>query len=154
MERTLGPVTFEPHQPDLGILSRLLELKAAQWTRSGWTGPFEAPWERALTAGLVHTDTPAFAGILSVLRAAGKPVAFHLGPRSRTIWHYWITAYDPEAAHLSPGIVMLEQMARSAQPLGLTMIDLGKGEEAYKQRFMTGAVALAEGTAWNSSCRV
>jgi CelD/BcsL family acetyltransferase involved in cellulose biosynthesis len=150
MERALGPVTFTAHERDLGILSRLLELKAAQWTRSGWSGRFKAPWERALTIGLVHTDTPAFGGLLSVLRAAGKPVAIHLGPRSRTVWHYWITAYDPEAAHFSPGIVMLEQMARSAQALGLSMIDLGKGEEGYKQRFMTGAVPLAEGTASNS----
>jgi CelD/BcsL family acetyltransferase involved in cellulose biosynthesis len=151
IQRALGPVTFTAHDPDADILDRLLALKGAQWASNGWSGRFEAPWERALTAGLMLTDTPAFGGLLSVLSAGRQPLAIHLGPRSRTIWHYWITAYDPTAARFSPGIVLLEQMAQAAPSLGLGAIDLGKGNCSYKCRFMTEAVPLAEGTCWRDS---
>lgn len=153
MERAFGSVRFTAHDPDPVLLHQLLSLKSAQWTASGWPGRFEPDWEQALMRGLMSTDTPAFGGLLSVLRVGGRPVALHLGPRSRTVWHYWTTAYDPGFAQFSPGIVLLDQMARAARSLGLSCIDLGKQDFRYKRRLMTGAVDLAEGGAFTMAAQ-
>lgn len=148
IEREIGPVRFVPHAAAPDLLDRMLAIKGAQWARSGWPGRFEAPWERALMHGLAATDQPDFGGLFTVLEAGGRPIAFHLGLRSRTVWHYWTTAYDPAFARYSPGLVMLVLMARAAPDMGLRSIDLGKGDFLYKRRLMTDAIPIAEGTAW------
>lgn len=145
MEKQLGEVSFTAHEPNSTLLAQLLRLKSAQWACSGWPGRFEAPWELALMHNLMIADTPAFGGMLSVLRADGHPVAMHLGLRSRSVWHYWTTVYDPAFARFSPGMVLLEQMAIAAPKLGLHYIDLGKENFLYKRRLMTSAICLAEG---------
>jgi CelD/BcsL family acetyltransferase involved in cellulose biosynthesis len=72
-------------------------------------------------------------------------VAAHFGMRSRNIWHYWFPAFDPAYEKFSPGITLLLKMAQAAQGLGISVIDLGKGNQAYKQRLMNRAIPLAEG---------
>lgn len=146
MERKLGVVTFSAHEPNLELLNRLLLIKGEQWSRSGWPNRFEADWERALMTGLVQTSEPDFGGLLTVLRVGNQPVALHLGLRSRTVWHYWTTAYEVAFARYSPGLVMLVEMIKSAESLGFRAIDLGKGDLLYKRRLMSYAVPLAEGT--------
>lgn len=146
MEREFGSVTFSAHEPDQDLLDRLLTIKAAQWSRSGWNKRFESKWERDLTRGLIYTDEPDFGGILTVLRVGDRPAALHLGLRSNTVWHYWITAYESAFARYSPGLVMLCEMIKSAQSLGLKAIDLGKEDFLYKRRLMSYSVPLAEGT--------
>lgn len=146
LEREFGSVTFSPHEPDLQLLDRLLAIKAAQWSRSGWHNRFDAQWERALTQGLVYTDEPDFGGMLTVLRVGNQLAALHLGLRSSTIWHYWITAYEVAFGRYSPGLVMLAEMIKSAQSLGVKAIDLGKEDFLYKRRLMSYSVPLAEGT--------
>jgi CelD/BcsL family acetyltransferase involved in cellulose biosynthesis len=96
--------------------------------------------------GLVLNDELDFGGMLTVLRIGGQVAALHLGLRSRTIWHYWTTAYEVAFARYSPGLVMLIQMMKSAEALGLKAIDLGKEDMLYKRRLMSYAVPLAEGT--------
>ena len=147
MERELGAVTFSAHEPDLELLDRLLVIKREQWTRSGWPNRFEAKWERALMTGLVQANEPDFGGLFTVLRIAGQPAALHLGLRSRTVWHYWTTAYEVAFGRYSPGLVMLVEMIKAAPLLGLKAIDLGKEDFLYKRRLMTSKVLLAEGSA-------
>ena len=83
--------------------------------------------------------------MLSVLFAGERPVAAHLGMRSRTAWHYRLPTYDRDFAKYSPGLILLLEMAAQAPALGIRMIDLGKGSALYKQRLMSGAVPLIEG---------
>jgi CelD/BcsL family acetyltransferase involved in cellulose biosynthesis len=47
--------------------------------------------------------------------------------RSKTLWHYWFTAYDPAFAKYSPGTILLLQMAERASELGISAIDMGRG---------------------------
>jgi CelD/BcsL family acetyltransferase involved in cellulose biosynthesis len=146
MERELGVVTLSTHEPDPELLDRLLLIKREQWTRSGWPNRFEAEWELTLMANLTQTDEPNFGGLLTVLRAGNQPVALHLGLRSRTVWHYWTTAYEIAFARYSPGLVMLVEMIKSAESMGFKAIDLGKGDLLYKRRLRNFEVPLAEGT--------
>jgi CelD/BcsL family acetyltransferase involved in cellulose biosynthesis len=97
-------------------------------------------------ANLTQTNEPDFGGLLTVLRAGNQPVALHLGLRSRTVWHYWTTAYEIAFARYSPGLVMLVEMIKSAESMGFKAIDLGKGDLRYKRRLRNFEVPLAEGT--------
>jgi CelD/BcsL family acetyltransferase involved in cellulose biosynthesis len=147
IERELGLLSFSPHEQDHELLDEMLARKAAQWARSGWPGRFEAPWEQCLMHGLLDTSERDFAGLFSVLRCAGRPIAMHLGMRSATVWHYWTTFYDREFARYSPGLLMLVEMAKCASGLGLRELDLGKEDFEYKRRLHTHSVPLAEGLA-------
>lgn len=147
IEREVGPLSFTPHEIDHTLLDHMLTLKSAQWARGGWAGRFTAEWELRLMHGLLETDRPDFAGMFSVLRAGGHPVAMHIGMRSAHTWHYWTTAYDPEFKRYSPGLIMLIEMLQHAPAMGLVEVDLGKEDFEYKRRLYTHAIPLAEGTA-------
>jgi CelD/BcsL family acetyltransferase involved in cellulose biosynthesis len=90
-------------------------------------------------------QTVDFGGILSVLYAGDVAVAGHFGMYSNGIWHYWFPSYARDYSRYSPGLVLLLKMAESANQLGLSVVDLGKGEMLYKHRLKNGEVALAEG---------
>jgi CelD/BcsL family acetyltransferase involved in cellulose biosynthesis len=151
LQDTVGPIRFEADLPDADLLDLLLKWKSRQWSLSGWSGRFEQDWERRLMLELLHARGEGFGGLLSVLFAGDIPVALHLGLRSRTVWHYWTTAYDPGYRRYSPGIIMLVHMARAAERLGLKQIDLGKGTFEYKMRFATHHIPIVEGRATRSS---
>jgi CelD/BcsL family acetyltransferase involved in cellulose biosynthesis len=147
LQGAVGSVRFEADLPDEDLLDLLLRWKSRQWSLSGWSGRFEQEWERRLMRELLLARGDGFGGILSVLFAGDMPVALHLGLRSRTIWHYWTTAYDAEYQRYSPGIIMLVHMAQAAERLGLKQIDLGKETFEYKMRLATHHVPLVEGRA-------
>jgi CelD/BcsL family acetyltransferase involved in cellulose biosynthesis len=83
--------------------------------------------------------------MLSALYFGEQLGALHLGLRSQGVLHYWLPAYDPLLARYSPGTILLLALARNAPALGLHTIDLGKGDEPYKARLMSGSTPLAEG---------
>ena len=68
-----------------------------------------------------------------------------MGMRSKTVLHGWFAAYDPAFAKYSPGILLLLDMAKRASSPGISIIDMGKGSEPYKQR-LNGAIQIAEGS--------
>jgi CelD/BcsL family acetyltransferase involved in cellulose biosynthesis len=145
LARDVGPLRFEPHVTDAKTLQLVLDWKAAQYARTGAFDIFEREWVRDVVRRVHGAATPNFGGMLSVLSAGGEPVAVHLGLRSATIWHSWLPAYDPARARYSPGTILLTEMAKAAPELGLTAIDLGKGDALYKSRFANGAVTVASG---------
>jgi CelD/BcsL family acetyltransferase involved in cellulose biosynthesis len=68
-----------------------------------------------------------------------------MGMRSNNVLHYWFPAYDPEFAKFSTGTILLLRMAEALTGMGVRTIDLGEGKSQYKQRLMTGEVALQKG---------
>lgn len=140
-----GPVRFETHVEDAGCLEALLRWKSDQYKRTGAVDIFAYPWVRDVVRRIHATRNDGFAGLLSMLYVADEPVAGHLGLRSRSVWHYWLPAYDRRWAKHSPGLILLLNMAEAAAGLGLEQIDLGKGDALYKNRLANGSVALAEG---------
>jgi CelD/BcsL family acetyltransferase involved in cellulose biosynthesis len=80
------------------------------------------------------------------LYVGDRLAAARLDLQSAGVLHVWILAYDVSLASYSPGSLLLVESARSAQSLGIKRIDLGKGQERYKQQFMSGATAVAEGS--------
>lgn len=144
-EREVGPLRFEAASGDAESLRALMRLKSEQYRRTGSYDRFAIGWVVALLECLLECRGEDFGGMLSVLSTRGRLVAAHFGMRSRRIWHWWFPAYDREFARYSPGLILLVEMMRATEVLGLRRIDLGRGEALYKRRLMTGATTVYSG---------
>ena len=142
----VGPIRFVPHSPDLDALANVLAWKSQQYRKTGWRDLFALKWGRSLVEHIHATQSESFAGMLSLLYAGDNLVAGHIGMRSRSVWHYWFPAYDPQLARYSPGLVLLLKMAEHAPQIGLRTIDLGTGLTLYKRRLMNASISVAEGS--------
>jgi CelD/BcsL family acetyltransferase involved in cellulose biosynthesis len=85
-------------------------------------------------------------GTLSVLYAKGEVVAGHFGLRSKTTWHWWFPAYNPQFEKYSPGLILILKMLENIAQSGTNIIDFGKGDQDYKLHLMNGSIAVAEGS--------
>ncbi|MES2036912.1 MAG: GNAT family N-acetyltransferase [Pseudomonadota bacterium] len=106
---------------------------------------FRLDWVRQVMDEIRVANTPDFAGMLSTLYAGDTLIAAHFGMRSSKVLHYWFPWYHTDFAEYSPGLILLAQCARHAAQIEITTIDLGRGDQAYKLRFATGAHQLCEG---------
>lgn len=66
-----------------------------------------------------------------------KAVAFWSGCRFGTSVFLWWTAYDADYQEFSPGLVSFARMAECLIADGVTRIDFGGGDAAYKERLCT-----------------
>jgi CelD/BcsL family acetyltransferase involved in cellulose biosynthesis len=146
LELEIGPIGFVPHSPDPAALAKVLAWKSQQYRRTGWRDLFALKWGRSLVEQIQATQSENFAGMLSLLYAGNNLVAGHLGMRSRSVWHYWFPAYNPQFAKYSPGLLLLLKMAEHAPQIGLRTIDLGTGLTLYKRRLMNASISVAEGS--------
>jgi CelD/BcsL family acetyltransferase involved in cellulose biosynthesis len=148
LEREVGGVEFVAHRADHGLLDLVIEWKSRQCRRTGVLDYFsELDWTVPLVRRILETNTDGFSGMLSVLYVRGRIVAAHLGMRSERSLHYWFPVFEPdgEFAKFSPGSILLLKLAEHAAQSGISVLDLGKGDESYKTSFMTGTVQIAEG---------
>lgn len=104
--RDHGEVRFAHDERDPRMLRRLMAWKSAPYHRTGRMDRFARPWIVDLVDDLFQQREEHFTGVLSVLYAGDRPVAAHFGPRSRTVFAAWFTAYDPELRSYSPGLLM------------------------------------------------
>ncbi|MBI3547909.1 MAG: GNAT family N-acetyltransferase [Elusimicrobia bacterium] len=146
LEREVGPLRFEADMRDGTVLSTLLRWKSEQYARTRRNDAFRHRWAREIVERAHGTRTPRFAGVLSALYAGDTLVAAHFGMRSAEVWHYWFPAYDANFGKYSPGLILLLRMAESAAGLGLRYVDLGKGDDAYKEIMASGVVDVATGS--------
>ncbi len=149
-----GTVRFELASSNAHDFVALLEGKSQQYRRTVGAASdiFAQAWIRELMNLLFATSKPEFAGVLSCLYAGDKLIAAHFGLRSATTLHYWFPWYDTDYAEYSPGLIMLAECAEAAAAQGWQRIDLGRGEQAYKQRFATSSIELAEGIWSRPAC--
>jgi CelD/BcsL family acetyltransferase involved in cellulose biosynthesis len=143
--RELGPLRLEFLSTDAAMLEQLIAWKREQYARSGADDFLGRAEPRAYLFNLLRLHDPEFRGVLSGLWAGERLLAIHMGMMARGILHYWFPAYDRNFANYSPGRLMLAKFTEEAAAHGLSRIDLGKGEDAYKLGVMTGATMVAEG---------
>lgn len=151
IEREVGTLRYAAHTTEPGVLHDLMNCKSAQYRRRGVPDIFSYPWVVNLMRLIHATQSEEFTGMLSALYAGDELVAAHMGMRSRTVWHYWFPCFRREFAKYSPGLILLLKMIRSAPSLGVKLIDFGKSDNLYKQRFMNTAIPIAEGVVTISS---
>ncbi|MFF8293213.1 GNAT family N-acetyltransferase [Streptomyces sp. NPDC016309] len=134
---------FDDHSP--GSLEAFMRNKSAHYRAKGQVDLFSRPGTVALLRELRSTKAATCTGILSVLYAGDRPIAWLFGLRSRRLMHDWFSTYDPAAAHFSPGMLLRMKVAEAAASAGIERIDLGKGTEPFKNTIKTSDVPLAEG---------
>ncbi len=147
LARELGPLRLEVHSRDAGELATVMAWKSEQCRRTGADDCFAPAWSRALVERIAAIDEPGFGGRLSVLYAGDTLVAAHFGMRSPQVWHWWFPVYSREHAPYSPGALLLTMLAQAVAAQGHGLLDLGKGDEAYKSSFADTGSALVEGCA-------
>ncbi len=144
-ERELGPVRFVADSRDPARLDRVMSLKRAQYAATGVRDALVAPSQRELLLRLLRTRDGSFGGMLSAVFAGPHLMAAHFGLRDGGVLRWWYPVYEPAHAHLTPGWVLLRELVTAAPAIGLRRIDLGRGEDEYKRRAMTGHALVCEG---------
>jgi CelD/BcsL family acetyltransferase involved in cellulose biosynthesis len=153
LEREVGPLRFEAHVEDRSVLSFVFEKKSEQCRRTKAMDFFSLSWTRELVDHVLSIQKDHFAGMLAALYAGDRLVAAHMGMRSERVMHWWFPVYAHDFADYSPGAILLLKVAEDAARRGLTMLDLGKGQDAYKASFANLDVMVAEGCASVPSAR-
>ncbi len=139
VERELGPLRFVRNSSDLCVMQKMHEWRARKYGAL-------PKWSHDALETMRKTSSETFAGILSALFAGDTLIAVHFGIRSRTVWHWWFPAYNPELpSRFAPGILLLLKMAECSADAGIKTIDLGKGAQAYKRKFQNHSAMVAEG---------
>ncbi|MBL8327332.1 MAG: GNAT family N-acetyltransferase [Rubrivivax sp.] len=145
-EREVGPMRFEADCKDPRAFAQVVQWKREQCARTGVPDFLSWGWTTALLEQIGATDTPGFAGRLSVLWHGDVVLAAHFGMRSATVWHWWFPTYNDAFSDHSPGGILLLKVAEAAAAAGMRHVDLGKGEDAYKRSFATHSLPLLEGS--------
>ena len=145
LAREVGELRFSADDLDHAHVERLLLWKREQYRRTGVKDVLAAPDTARILHRLADARGDDFSGVLSVLHAGDEPVAVHLGLRTRTALAWWLPAYDPAYARYSPGVTLILRIAEWAAGTGVRWIDLGKGEETYKDRLQNAESYVADG---------
>lgn len=153
IEADLGPLDFTAGCADQEALDCLIQWKSNQYRRSGWPDPFARPWVRELVQELVETKEPDMSGRLSVCRVSGKLLAVDFSLHSQSVYAGWFVTYNPEFSRFSPGSVRWLYVIEDAASLGLREIDIGPGDERYKEKLAAGRYTLLEGRVARNSLR-
>lgn len=145
LERELGATSFQFAAKDRYTLDQLMGWKSAQYRRTGHRDRFGVRWIAELVYDLFERQSDGCSGTLSVLRSGGRLVAAHFGLRSDSLLSCWFPAYDVNLARYSPGLALHLKMAEAAAAAEIRCLDLGKGDEEYKQSLKSSDLIVGEG---------
>lgn len=145
--REAGELCFVVDERETAALRKLMAWKSQQYRRNGWLDLFARPWIVDVVDYLFSTHDEWFSGLLSVLYAGETPVAAHFGLRAGRVLAHWFPAYDTRFSRQSPGLIQHLRMAEETAALGVHQIDLGVGEERYKQTLRSYDLHVREGIA-------
>ncbi len=130
-----GANQFHWQSPNLERdLDTLIRLKLDQYARTGKQGAalYQASHQAFLKA-LVSSENEGFCAPLSVLYQGNELIAAHLGLLGGGRLHYWFPVYEPSHAKYSPGKVLLAEIMKRSEQLGIQVIDFGEGHADYKE---------------------
>lgn len=145
VEREVGPIRFEWNTIDDAVFETLLEWKSEQYRRTGLDDLFQFDWIVNLLQDIRQQDSPEFAGRLAAMYVDNRLIAVHFGMQSHHVLHSWFPAYCLEFSQYRPGTILMKELARMSDEHGVRHIDLGKGDEQYKQSLMSGFYMVGEG---------
>ena len=166
LAREVGEVRLEIDCRCPEILQRTIDWKRSQYQRTHILDLFLPEWTRRLVEELHHGEGYSveavteetirdfqevpLRGLLSVLWAGDRVIAAHYGMIERGRLHYWFPAYDPAYSRYSPGTALFTEIVRVATTHGIDCLDMGYGEQPYKQKQTATTSELAFGTITNS----
>lgn len=132
-------------------LATVLAMKRSQYRNTRQIDIFEFRWTRGLVETLFarrdDIGPEGARGLLSTLWIDGLLAAGHFGLKGDAALHYWFPVYDARFADLSPGIILLHEIAKASTVLGIQRIDLGDGDYRFKEEFADELLPIIGGTA-------
>jgi CelD/BcsL family acetyltransferase involved in cellulose biosynthesis len=136
---TLGAVKVihltEPEQIGESLES-IVSAQISRFLASNRVSPLVGPERRTFLHQL--SDLLSHSGWLKIsqLEIDGHAVAWNYGFRFGGSWFWYLPTFQMEYEHVSPGSCLLRLMVEEgARDASLQWLDLGLGDEAYKERF-------------------
>ena len=117
-------------------LESIISSQVARFLASERESPLIRPERRAFLREL--TDLLGRAGWLRIsqLEVNSEPIAWNYGFRYGSGWFWYLPTYRVEREDASPGSCLLRLLVEEAAgDLTLRRLDLGLGDESYKERF-------------------
>lgn len=145
LAREVGDVRFVPECNDPEVFRTLLQWKSEQRKRTKTFDVLQLQWVVDLLEHLWKQKGESITGQLSALFAGEQLAAVHFGIATKTVHHFWFPAYNPELSKYSAGVILFLDCAQHAAERGAVRLDLGKGNEQFKQRLASGSVEVLEG---------
>jgi CelD/BcsL family acetyltransferase involved in cellulose biosynthesis len=153
LEKT-GPVTVD-HLTQWNVirenLPRFIAAHVARFHSDGRASNLASAERQAFLSGLAELLSGAGWLALTRLLVGGEPVAWNYGFAFAGSWFYYQPTFDARWRQFSPGFCLLTRMVEAAcgNP-EIHVLDLGLGEESYKERFATGYRQTLHATITNS----
>jgi CelD/BcsL family acetyltransferase involved in cellulose biosynthesis len=136
---TMGSVNVihltEPEQIGTSLES-IISAQISRFLASNRVSPLVGPERRAFLVQL--SDLLSHSGWLKIsqLEIDGRPVAWNYGFRFGGSWFWYLPTFQMEYEHVSPGSCLLRLLVEEgARDTSVKMMDLGLGDEPYKERF-------------------
>ncbi len=125
----------EPEQ--IGVsLESIVSAQISRFLASNRVSPLVGPERRTFLHQL--SDLLSHSGWLKIsqLEIDGHAVAWNYGFRFGGSWFWYLPTFQMEYEHVSPGSCLLRLMVEEgARDASLQWLDLGLGDEPYKERF-------------------
>ena len=144
-ERDFGDIRLVVGDADGQLFDTLNRWKSEQYNATGKLDVFDVDWARQLLQNLNASDDAAFQGLTFALYFGDELAAVEFGLRAGDVYHSWFPAYDERFAKVSPGLLLLHEIFKTAPELGLNRVDLGKGGAHYKTYYASYEVPLDSG---------
>ncbi|HUG69108.1 MAG TPA: GNAT family N-acetyltransferase [Pirellulaceae bacterium] len=145
LEREVAPVRFELESTNSRLLDTLVGWKREQLCRQRRTDCFRPSWVLPMLHRMLHTIDGTCRPMLSAMYVGDELAAINFGLRGAAVLHGWITAFNLKFRKFSPGLMLIVKLAETAESLGISRIDMGRGDESFKRKFCSGATHVAEG---------
>lgn len=115
----------EPGEVD-GLLETLKVIEDGSWKGDAETGLF-GDERLAFVRDLSHRLAGSGALEIYVMTLDGKPISYRYGFRHGNRFLDYNLAYLKEYHHLSPGRILLDEIVKTSQDLGLEAVDASRG---------------------------
>lgn len=132
-------------------LPRFLEAHVARFRARGRASNLASAERQAFLTGLAELLSGAGWLVLTRLLVGDETAAWNYGFQFSGTWFYYQPTFDDRWRQFSPGFCLLTKMvAHACERPDLHRLDLGLGEEGYKERFATGYRPTLHATITNS----
>ncbi len=153
LEKT-GPVTMDHLTRWNEIptnLPRFIEAHVARFLANARSSNLASAERQNFLAVLAELLSGAGSLVLTRLLVGDEPVAWNYGFKFAGSWFYYQPTFDARWRPFSPGFCLLTKMVEQAcDDPEIHLLDLGLGDEGYKERFATGYRQTLHATITNS----
>ncbi len=143
-EREFGSVNLIDATNDQSMLDRLISWRRQRNRQILALDFLKYDWTQNCLAKLNQAATGDFRGRLLELNVGNQPAAALFAVQHQNQLECVITAFDPQMAPASPGLLLFHLLARDASQFGVDFIHLTRGVESFKERFGNASVPVSD----------